>query len=142
MTEEMKRKTIRSLSETCELLWSVSPLYSYVHAGRSKIGYEFELAGTRSPAQPFCLLPFSEIGSIQRMLHLIATWLLTDVRDCRIEFLPHNNRIYFSTRHRNRPDVLLSINLLLETSSQDDSRLDDTFSQIENRLSKINALCV
>ncbi|MFP5232743.1 MAG: hypothetical protein ACLGQX_08960 [Acidobacteriota bacterium] len=136
-TEEIEG--LKTLVVRRALYWSTAPEYIYGLNGKYHSGTEVELAGTIPDKGPF--VPFDPDEAVQlfRDLLLIADWVVAALPKERVDIMRHRTNTYFSAKHHNRPDAIVTVRLRTHDLANDDDRAQKYLSAIEERLSDLGA---
>ncbi|MGC9198817.1 MAG: hypothetical protein ACP5E5_07745 [Acidobacteriaceae bacterium] len=130
---------LRRLVARRALYWSTAPEYIYGPSGKYRRGTEVELAGTIPHKGPFVPFESEEADQIFLDLFLIADWVVTAVPAERVDIMHHRTNTYFSAKHRNRPDAILTVRLRTDDLANDPDHEQKYLSAIEERLLQLGA---
>jgi hypothetical protein len=111
-TNEETIVRLKSLVKFFQVRWQVWPEYAYVNNKRRQVGYELELAGTDPSWGQYATPGNKKCEIVFEALRQIADWIIPSQKDLVVEVEPHENAIIYWSRHRNRPDVMLHIQIL------------------------------
>lgn len=107
-----QESSISKLVKRFHVCWEVWPEYAFIKHEKRQIGFELDLSGTHGNGgehpEPGC----EECREIYRALVQIAEDVLPkEQADTSHQFEPYDQSIQYSSRHGNRPEVVLRIKI-------------------------------
>jgi hypothetical protein len=137
--KEERVRRLRELAKRFQARWEVLPELAYINHEWRQIGYKLELAGTDPYWRGYASPGSTKCEIIFNALREIADWIIPSQDAFLAEIEPHENTVTYSSRHHNRPDVILKIKILHRGHWDDpvDKSQDRTLKEMEIRLNEL-----
>lgn len=104
--------SISELARRFQVHWDVSPEYVFINHEKRQIGFELDLSGTHGNGATQLEPGGEKCREIYRALIQIAEDVLPQgTKDTSHQLEPYDQSVYYSTKHGNRPEVVLRIRI-------------------------------
>lgn len=104
--------SISELASRFKVYWDVLPEYIFINHEKRQIGFMLELSGTLEDVAGHLEPGGEKCREIYRALNQIAEEVLPQgTKDTSHQFEPYDQSVYYSSKHGNRPEVVLRIRI-------------------------------
>lgn len=103
----------RELIERFHVCWESWPEYAFINHEKRQIGFELDLSGTHTGGKQHPEPGCEQCLEIYQALVRIAEGVLPPMgEDTTCEYEPYDQGIQYSSRHGNRPEIVLRIRIV------------------------------